>query len=61
MPCVFASKRDREARIRRIGEICPRQFGTSEPEVRSRRGEPKKPPMNQNVPRVFVDRKSGGK
>ncbi|KAH9315201.1 hypothetical protein KI387_023828, partial [Taxus chinensis] len=29
MPRVFASKRDREARIGRIGSFCPRQFGTS--------------------------------
>ncbi|KAH9325897.1 hypothetical protein KI387_006075, partial [Taxus chinensis] len=55
LPRVFAANRNKEARIRRFGEIFPRRFGTSGPKVREGhvgREKPKNLPTNQNVPRV---------
>ncbi|KAH9315450.1 hypothetical protein KI387_024077, partial [Taxus chinensis] len=52
LPRVFTAKRDKEARIGRFRDFCPRQFGTSGPKVREGREKLKEPPTNQNVPRV---------
>ncbi|KAH9327875.1 hypothetical protein KI387_044367, partial [Taxus chinensis] len=42
----------KEARIGRFGDICPRQFGTSEPKVHRGCENLKEPQSNQNVPHV---------
>ncbi|KAH9324257.1 hypothetical protein KI387_004435, partial [Taxus chinensis] len=49
-PRVFTAKRDKEARIGRFREICPRQFGKSGPKGRVGREKPGGPQMNQEMP-----------
>ncbi|KAH9301625.1 hypothetical protein KI387_013208, partial [Taxus chinensis] len=52
VPRVFASKRDREARIGWIRGICPRQLGTTGPKGCEGREKPVGPQTNQEMPRV---------
>ncbi|KAH9301630.1 hypothetical protein KI387_013213, partial [Taxus chinensis] len=55
VPHVFASKRDRGARIGRIRGICPRKFGTPGLKIREGREKPAGPQMNQEMPRVIME------